>query len=140
MPEDCIFCRIVAGEISCSKVYQNDQILAFLDINPVSQGHCLVMPKQHFNRFDQCPAELAAELARHMGKIARAVVSAVEAEGYNILNNNGRCSGQLVEHLHFHIIPRRTGDGVFDRWPAGEYPAGFMEKLALKIKNLIKSS
>ena len=140
MPEDCIFCRIIKGDIPCSEVYQDELVLSFLDIAPISQGHCLIIPKQHYDRFDQCPPELAEALARPLGKIARAVVAAVDAEGYNILNNNGRCAGQLVEHLHFHIIPRRSGDGIFQRWPAGKYPDGFIEKLSDKIKSLVKSA
>jgi len=139
MPEECIFCRIVKGELPCCPVYQDDFIFAFLDINPISQGHCIVVPKDHYNLFHQCPPDLVAKLAGKLGPIAQAVVESVDAQGYNILNNNGRPAGQLVEHLHFHIIPRRNDDGVFNRWPAGKYPPGFMEQLADKISHKIKT-
>ncbi len=137
MPEECIFCRIVKEELPCCPVYQDNLILAFLDINPISQGHCLVIPKAHYNLFHQCPPELVADLAGKLGKIAQAVVESVDAQSYNILNNNGRPAGQLVDHFHFHIIPRRADDGVFNRWPAGKYPPGFMEQLADKINQEI---
>ena len=137
MADDCIFCKIIAGEIPSAKIYEDEQILAFLDIGPLSEGHCLVVPKDHYLRFEQLPADLASALARRLGPVAQAVVKAVNAEGYNILNNNGRCAGQLVEHVHFHIIPRNLGDGVFTQWPAGKYPPGRMDELADMVKNLL---
>ena len=137
MADECVFCQIVAGKIPCSQVYQDDQLLAFLDIGPVSEGHCLIIPKQHFNRLDQCPAGILAALAQKLAVIAPAVVKAVNAEDYNILNNNGRCAGQLVEHIHFHIIPRRANDGVLSGWPAKQYPPGRIEQLADKIKQAL---
>ena len=137
MAGDCIFCKIVAGEIPSAKIYEDEQILAFLDIGPLSEGHCLVVPKDHYLRFEQLPADLASALIRQIAPVAQAVVKAVNAEGYNILNNNGRCAGQLVEHVHFHIIPRNSGDGVFTQWPAGKYSPGRMDELADMIKKFL---
>jgi len=131
--EDCIFCKIAAGQIPCTKIYEDDVVLAFLDIGPVSDGHTLVTPKEHFEKLDHCPAEVLSRISNCLGRICKAVTEAVGAEGYNVLCNNGRAAGQLVGHVHFHIIPRNSGDGVFDRWPAYEYQKGRAEEIAKKI-------
>jgi len=133
----CIFCRMVSGEIPVAKVYEDEVVLAFLDIGPVSDGHTLLIPKEHFAKLEDCPAELIGKVASRLGKISAGVVKATGADGYNMLCNNGRAAGQLVEHLHFHIVPRKTGDGVFDRWPSFKYPQGRIEKLAEQIQQLL---
>lgn len=130
----CLFCKMVAGQIPVAKIYEDDVILSFLDIGPISDGHTLVIPKQHFEKLHDCPSELLGEVCSRLGRIAEAVMVAVNADGYNVLCNNGRAAGQLVEHLHFHIIPRNTADGVFDRWPAYKYEKGKIEQIALKIR------
>ncbi len=130
----CIFCKIAAGEIPATKVYEDDVVVAFLDIGPVSDGHTLVISRQHFERFHDCPPELLAQIASRLGKIAKAVSVSMGSDGYNVLCNNGRAAGQVVEHLHFHIIPRKAGDDVFNRWPAYSYEPGKAEKLAAKIR------
>ncbi len=132
--DDCIFCKMVAGQIPVTKIYEDDVVLSFLDIGPVSDGHTLVIPKRHFEKLHQCPAEILGRVASCLGNIAKAVAAAMNSDGYNVLCNNGRAAGQLVEHLHFHIIPRNTGDGVFDRWPAYEYEQGKIEEIAAKIR------
>ena len=132
--DDCIFCKMVAGQIPVAKIYEDEVVLAFLDIGPVSDGHTLVIPRQHFERLDECPAEVLGKVASRLGKIAGAVTVAMNCEGYNLLCNNGRPAGQLVEHLHFHIIPRNSGDGVFNRWPAYEYEQGRIEAIAAEIR------
>ncbi|GAI13592.1 unnamed protein product, partial [marine sediment metagenome] len=132
--DDCIFCKMVAGQIPVTKIYEDKVVLAFLDIGPLSDGHTLVIPKQHFEKLHECPAEVLGPVASRLGKIAEAVAGAMNSEGYNVLCNNGRAAGQLVEHLHFHIIPRNTGDGVFDRWPAYKYQQGKIEEIAAKIR------
>ncbi len=135
--DDCLFCKMVAGQIPVTKIYEDEVVLAFLDIGPISDGHTLVIPKQHFEKLHDCPSELLGEVGSRLGKIAGAVTAAMNSEGYNVLCNNGRAAGQLIEHLHFHIIPRNTKDGVFDRWPAYEYEQGKIEVIAEKIrKNL----
>ena len=131
---DCIFCKMVAGQIPVAKVYEDEIVLAFLDIGPISDGHTLVIPKRHFEKLHDCPAELLGRVASRLGRIAGAVAAAMNADGYNLLCNNGRAAGQLIEHLHFHIVPRNVGDGVFDRWPSYRYPHGKIEKIAGKIR------
>ena len=133
--DDCIFCRMVAGQIPVAKVYEDEILLAFLDIGPISDGHTLVIPKQHFERLHDCPPELLGEVALCLGRIAGAVAAAMNADGYNLLCNNGRAAGQLIEHLHFHIVPRNVGDGIFDRWPAYTYPDGKIDALAALISS-----
>ncbi|UCF15406.1 MAG: HIT family protein [Phycisphaerales bacterium] len=132
--DNCVFCKIVTGEIPCSRIYENEVVLAFLDVGPISDGHTLVIPKQHFEKLHDCPAELLGQVSRCLGRIARAVVTATDADGYNVLCNNGRAAGQLVDHVHFHIIPRNTGDGVFNRWPSFKYAEGKIEALSKSIR------
>ena len=135
--DDCLFCKMVAGQIPITKIYEDEVVLAFLDIGPISDGHTLVIPKQHFEKLHDCPSELLAQVGSRLGKIAGAVAAAMNSEGYNVLCNNGRAAGQLIEHVHFHIIGRNVGDGVFDRWPSYKYPEGKIEKIAAEIrKNL----
>ena len=135
--DDCIFCKVVAGQIPVTKIYEDGVVLAFLDIGPISDGHTLVIPKQHFEKLHDCRAEVLGQVASRLGKVAKAVAAGMNCQGYNLLCNNGRAAGQLVEHLHFHIIPRNADDGVFDRWPAYEYEQGKIEAIAAKIcKNL----
>jgi len=132
--KNCVFCKIIAGQIPVTKVFEDDVLLAFLDIGPVSDGHTLVVPKQHFEKLHDCHAELLAHVGSRLGTVAKAVAEAMDCDGYNVLCNNGRAAGQLVEHLHFHIIPRNLGDGVFDRWPAYKYKEGVIETIATKIR------
>ncbi len=135
--DDCIFCKMSAGEIPVTKVYEDEVVLAFLDIGPLSDGHTLLIPKQHYENLHDCPAELLGSVCSRLGKIAKAVAIGMNSEGYNLLCNNGRAAGQLVAHLHFHIIPRNTGDAVFNRWPAYKYEIGRIEAIADDIrKNL----
>ncbi len=134
---DCVFCKIIAGQIPCNKVYEDDGVLAFLDIQPVSDGHTLVIPKAHFETLHECPPDILAGASSCLGIIANAVVAATGAQAYNVLCNNGRAAGQLVKHVHFHVIPRISGDGVFGRWPAGEYAQGRAESIAASIRENI---
>jgi histidine triad (HIT) family protein len=131
---DCIFCKIASGQIPSAKIYEDEVVVAFLDIGPISDGHTLVMPRQHFEKAHDCPPELLGQIWTRLGKIAGAVASATGADGYNVLCNNGRAAGQLVDHLHFHIVPRRTGDGVFAKWPSYKYKPGQVEIIAEKIR------
>jgi len=132
--DDCVFCKMVAGEIPVATVYENEAVLAFLDIGPVSDGHTLVIPKRHYASVHECDGEVLAKVGSCLGEIAGAVVKAMGADGYNVLCNNGRAANQVVEHLHFHIIPRKTGDGVFTQWPTYQYREGQLEYIAEKIR------
>ncbi len=135
--QDCVFCKIVSGQIPSLKIFENDDILAFVDIGPVSDGHTLVIPKQHCERLDQMTPEAMAEIARVMPMLAGAVQKGINSEGYNVLCNNGTAAGQVVEHVHFHIIPRNANDGVFNRWNSYQYPDGKAAQIAEAIKQNI---
>ena len=135
--DDCLFCKIVAGKIPAEKIYEDEDILAFMDIGPISDGHSLVIPKHHCEWLHECPPEVLSKVASQLGKIAGAVSSAMNSDGYNILCNNGRAAGQLVKHLHFHIIPRNVSDGVFNRWPSYKYEDGKIEEISAEIREKI---
>jgi histidine triad (HIT) family protein len=133
--QDCIFCKIASGQIPATKIYEDDVVVVFLDTGPVSDGHTLVMPRKHVEQVHSCPPELLGQIWTRLSKIAGAIVSVTGADGYNVLCNNGRAAGQIVDHLHFHIVPRKTGDGVFTQWPSYKYAQGKAETIAAKIKN-----
>jgi histidine triad (HIT) family protein len=130
---DCVFCKIIAGDIPCHRVFENDHMLAFLDIAPLSQGHTVVIPKRHSERLEQLDPEVVAAIGRQLGLLGRRVVSATAAEGYNVLQNNGRVAGQVVPHVHFHIIPRRSDDGLGYRWNAKSAAQDELAALARRI-------
>jgi histidine triad (HIT) family protein len=132
---DCIFCKIASGQIPSIKIYEDEVVVAFLDIGPVSDGHTLVMPRQHVEQVHNSPPQLLEQIWSRLPKIAGAIIAAIGADGYNVLCNNGRAAGQVVDHLHFHIIPRNSGDRVFTQWPSFKYPKGKAEALAEKIKS-----
>src|SRR5437763_1729785 len=116
---DTVFGKIVRGEIPCHKVYEDDKVLAFLDINPVSHGHTLVVPKEPAETLDRLSDESAAALGRALPRICRAVIAATGVSQYNVLENNGAGAHQAVMHVHFHIIPKpNTGEGLGIGWPA----------------------
>lgn len=118
---ECIFCRIVRGEIPCAKVYEDDAVLAFLDLGPVRPGHTLVIPREHYANVLETPADLAPALFSALRKVGRAVMAATGASGFNVLQNNFPAAGQAVFHVHWHVIPRAEDDGLA-LWPQGSYP------------------
>ncbi len=131
--EDCIFCKIVSGEVPSARVYEDEHCVAFLDINPVSRGHTLVIPREHYRDFLEAPAEQVKVLAEACSRVSPAVVKAMSAEGFNLFVANGRCAGQEIDHLHVHIIPRRAGDGLGLGWKAGRYVEGEIEEVRAAI-------
>jgi len=135
--DDCVFCKMVAGQIPVVPVHEDEVVLAFLDIGPVSDGHTLVIPKQHCAMIHECDPQVLSAVAGRLGRIAKAVAEAMNADGYNVLANNGSAAGQVVEHLHFHIIPRKTGDRVLTGWPSYKYPKGRIEEIAARIRRAL---
>lgn len=115
-PEDCIFCRIVAGEIPCFKIYEDAATLAFMDINPVHPGHALAIAKEHHQDLFSIPEDLLAATAATLQKVARAIRRTVEPDGMNLLQCNGPAAAQSVPHFHMHAIPRRHGDDLAMNW------------------------
>jgi diadenosine tetraphosphate (Ap4A) HIT family hydrolase len=110
---NCIFCKIIAGQIPCFKLAEDDHALAFLDIGPLSRGHSLVIPKEHAEKVHQLsPASMA-----HVGPMISRVAAALGTENYNVLQNNGRLAHQEVMHVHFHILPKDAESGLEVMWP-----------------------
>jgi len=132
---DCIFCKIIAGQIPAVKVLEDDHALAFLDIGPLAEGHVLLIPKGHWPTLDEMPADAAAAMLRHLPALCKAVQAATACEGLNVLQNNGAVAHQVVPHVHFHIIPRNSGDAFGFNWPAGSYPPGRADQLADAIRS-----
>ena len=110
MKNDCIFCAIAEGESPSFKVYEDDEVLAYLDINPFTKGHTLVIPKQHRTGLLDAEDSLLASVLPKVKKVAAHLKSALPCDGFNILQNNGESAGQTVRHIHFHIIPRYAGE------------------------------
>lgn len=117
---DCLFCKIVRGEIPAAKVYEDDEMLAFLDIKPVNPGHILLIPKSHHQSLLETPAELLASLMKMVPSLAKAVMQAAQADGFNLGCNTGAAAGQVVFHTHLHIMPRKQGDG-YELWHGRAY-------------------
>jgi histidine triad (HIT) family protein len=131
---DTIFGKILSGHIPCHKVYEDEKVLAFLDINPLSVGHTLVIPKEPAETLDQLSDESAAALGRVLPRLCRAVVAATGVREYNVLENNGAGAHQAIAHVHFHIIPKPSHHkGLGIGWPAGALPPEEARQLALKI-------
>ena len=130
---ECIFCKIVGGEIPSLRLFEDDHTFAFLDIGPLAEGHVLVVPKKHYVTLAEMPPDLVAANTRHLPRLARAVTQGVSADGCNILQNNGRVAGQEVAHVHWHIIPRVAGDGLGYRWNASSYAQGRDQQVLQQI-------
>jgi len=132
--KQCVFCRIVAGEIPSKKVYEDDNFLAFLDINPANIGHVLVVTKDHFSVLPQLPNELAAKYFVLVKELSARIYDALGAQGINILQNNGPAAGQEVPHIHIHIIPRFEEDGVRFTWEPKKAEESEVDAVLNKIK------
>ena len=135
---DTVFGKIIRGEIPCNKVYEDDKVLAFLDISPLSEGHTLVVPKEPAETMDRLSDESAAALGRVLPRLCRAVVAATGVKEYNVLENNGSSAHQAIAHVHFHIIPKpnhREGLGI--GWPARSLEREAAATLARKIAGAI---
>ena len=113
---DCIFCKIIEGELPCYKVYEDKRVIAFLDINPINKGHVLVVPKEHYNNLLDTPKDLLKDLTMVVQKLTPDILEAIGAKDFNLGLNNGRAAGQIVDHVHFHVIPRFVGDNL-RHWP-----------------------
>ncbi|HUI60458.1 MAG TPA: HIT family protein [Steroidobacteraceae bacterium] len=132
---DTVFGKILAGTIPCHKVYEDDRVLAFLDVNPLSRGHTLVVPKEPAETLDQLSDDSAAALGRVLPRLCRAVMQVTGVTEYNVLENNGAGAHQAVLHVHFHIIPKpnRT-EGLGVSWPAGALNREQAPALAARIR------
>lgn len=132
----CIFCEIVNGNSPAEIVYENTNILAFLDINPMNFGHTLVIPKKHYPDFTLIPENEIAEVIHTVQKVSGALSKSLNSAGYNIVSNNGEAAGQSVFHFHFHIIPRNWSD-IRVKFNLKKYQGSSIQEYADKIRKEI---
>ena len=131
---DCVFCKIVSGEIPAAKLIETGKVVSFLDINPVNPGHALVVPKRHVASLldlRQDELHVAIFIAK---RVAAAVAEATDSPAFNILQNEGEAAGQIIQHVHFHVIPRRSDDGFSFGWRQLSYKEGELEALRRAIR------
>lgn len=138
MQPDCVFCKIVAGALPCCKVYEDADTLAFMDIGPIVQGHTLVIPKRHYDPLGNTPPEVLRRLIAVVQQIAAAQTRALNADGINVMQANGRAAGQVVPHIHFHVIPRFLQDGHSWNWRPKPYADPHeIQRLADRIRQAL---
>ncbi len=130
---DCIFCKIAKDEIPSYKVYEDNKTLAFLDIAPVNNGHILVIPKKHYKNIEDISEEELYTIIKTVKKIGKALKESLDILGYNVNINNDPIAGQIIPHIHFHIIPRYKKDGL-KLWTQGKYKNKEAEKIQNKIQ------
>lgn len=121
MSQDCVFCKIVRGELPSARVFEDQDALVFMDINPVVKGHALVIPKAHHDPLTHIPTDLLQKLIAVVQRVARAQVAGLQADGINVSQANGLTAGQIVPHLHFHVIPRFATDSKHRNWTPNTY-------------------
>ena len=138
--EITIFDRILEGEIPCHKLYEDEAVLAFLDVAPLSPGHCLVIPKERAAFLHDLSSESAAAIGSVLPRLARAVMEATGATAYNVLQNNGASAHQAVLHVHFHIIPRLGEDGLGIGWKQSALDPGDAVQLVGRMRAALESA
>src|SRR3989338_5273816 len=129
----CVFCKIISGELPSHKVYEDEFILAFLDVNPVNPGHTLVVPKKHVANFEEADEEILSRMIKIAKKIGASLKKNLGVAGYNLQVNNDPAAGQIVPHLHFHLVPRLENDQL-KLWPQRRYKDGEADEVLRKIK------
>ncbi len=136
MEHSCVFCRIVNGRLPASKVYEDEEVLAIMDINPINNGHLLVMPKQCYTLLKDVPNELALKVFAVLLKIEKVMwdIEGVRCEGTNVLQNNGKSAWQEVNHVHFHIIPRFKSDSFKIKYEMKKPSRATLQLLSERIK------
>ena len=131
---DCIFCAIVEGRAPAEVVFEDEETMAFMDINPANPGHTLVIPKQHMRDIYELDEEMAVAVMKTAVRVAKAIEAALQPDGLNLLQSNGRAGGQAVFHFHMHVIPRWYGDGLHLARPPVRRERQAVEEVAARIK------
>ena len=134
---DCVFCKIVAGQIPSTKVYEDEHTLAFMDLGQVNPGHVLVAVKKHASYLFELDETQAAAVARACVKVSKAIQSAFKPEGLSVYQANGKAAGQTVFHYHVHLLPRHAGDGMELTWPVKNPPREQLEGYAARIRAVV---
>jgi len=137
MGHECVFCRIIAGELPAEKVYEDGDVVAFMDISPVAKGHTLVVPKAHSDPITETPDAVLAKVIAVVRKVARAQFQTLKADGVSVSQANGQAAGQEVPHIHFHVIPRFEGSGR--QWTPGKYDSpDEMRQYATRLRDVLR--
>ncbi|MGC8594834.1 MAG: HIT family protein [Candidatus Kryptoniota bacterium] len=137
----CPFCLIINGKMKAERLYESEMSVAFLDINPINYGHALVVSKKHYRDFSDLPEDVFIDLVHTLRIVAKAIVNAVNPDGFNIFNNNGAAAGQTVFHFHFHVAPRYKDDGLKFRPIVKSYDSPeHMSDYAKRIREKINST
>ena len=118
--DNCIFCKIINGEIPSHVLYEDEQFKVILDVNPATKGHALILPKEHYANLYELPEETAADAMKLAQRMMRKMTEKLDCDGFNIVQNNGEAAGQTVFHFHMHLIPRYKNDGEILKYSAGD--------------------
>ena len=136
--ENCVFCKIINRELPASIVYENEYVIAFLDISPINKGHTLVVPKEHHASISPVPAEFQQHILTVSSAIGRALIKSSEYDGFNLHLSNGGCAGQTVDHAHMHVIPRVGTDGFHWNWRALKYEDNEQSEIISNLQEKLK--
>lgn len=131
--DNCIFCKIIAGEIPSSTIYEDEKYKVILDVGPATRGHALILPKEHYANLYELPEETAAEVIKLAKKMMTRMTDKLKCDGFNIIQNNGEAAGQTVNHFHMHLIPRYKNDGEILKYIAGEPGQDELEQIKKTI-------
>lgn len=131
---ECIFCKIIKGDIPGYVVYEDDHVMGFFDILPISPGHTIIVPKNHFADVEELSDDEMSAMALAIKKIGKGVMEGLDVKGYSVFLDNKSAANQHVPHVHFHLVPRVEGDGL-ERWPQSGYGEGEAEECLKNIKN-----
>lgn len=131
---ECLFCKIIRGEIPSKKIYEDSRTLAILDINPASEGHVLVMPKKHSETIFEASEEDLQSAVATVKKVSLQIRDALKPEGLNVIQNNGEQAGQVIAHLHFHVLPRYKDDKIMIGFPRNQVDESHLNDIMNKLK------
>lgn len=137
--ENCIFCKIAAGEIPSATIYEDEDFRVILDIEPASKGHALILPKEHYANLYELSDELASKALIVAKKVITKMTGIVGCDGYNVVQNNGEAAGQTVFHFHMHLIPRYADDHVNIKWEQGSLSEEVKDEILSKMKEFTRS-
>ncbi len=140
MKDDCIFCKIAAGEIPSQTIYEDDSYRVILDLGPAAKGHALILPKEHYADIFELPEAKAGEVFKLAKNMAVKMKAALKCDGFNIVQNNGEVAGQTVFHFHMHLIPRYADDGQDINWKPGEPTQDELKETADIIRGEIQDA
>ncbi len=135
MAENCIVCNIIEGKVPSEKVYEDENVMAFLDVNGANPGHCFVVPKKHYPIFEQIPDPMVGELFSISNKVSQALFDSLEIQGTNIFVTNGITAGQKVAHFMINVVPRKENDGINLQWKPRQLSEEEMSTVELKLKD-----